>query len=43
MNATAVQGLHGSFGCAGVVVLHEAVVHAFALELLLTVLVWEDD
>lgn len=39
MNATTVEGLHGSFSRAGVVVLDKSVVHAFALELLLTVLV----
>jgi hypothetical protein len=39
MNATAVEGLHGSFSRTGVVVLDKAVVHAFTLELLLTVLV----
>jgi hypothetical protein len=33
MNTTAVEGLHGSFGGARVVVFDEAVVHAFALEL----------
>ena len=42
VNATAVEGLHRSFSRAGVVVLDKAVVHAFALELLLTVLV-EDE
>ena len=42
MNATAVEGLHGSLSGAGVVVLDKAVVHAFALELLLTVLVQEE-
>lgn len=42
MNATAVEGLHGSFSGAGVVVLDKAVVHAFALELLLMMSVCED-
>jgi hypothetical protein len=42
MNATAVEGLHGSFSGAGVVVLHEAVVHTLALELLLRMLVFDE-